>query len=506
MKYQCTICDTNKVVKKQNKYYCNNCKKYIEENEVIKIVDLSKNAKNGQYSCIKCGSSEIIYNNKLKSLECKYCGCLFKEETSDGNKIKKLRGNTSGKASLNIDENFNNMVAIKCEGCGSEVIIDAHDKPVARCQWCRSILSLNDITESGLIPDKILPFKLTKEEALKNLKEYIQGGDTGYFVNEKFKQELTLDNVIGVYMPYMIIDVNAHSKLKGKGKHIIGYKKSSKKKSYSVETYDIEREFDLYIDDISLESNSNRKDINNDERANNIINAVMPFDTEKALKYTGNYLIGYNAEKRDLNQDDLNKDLKDKVVNISQETLRKDNNFYNGGISWNEVNTEVIGTKWLSIYLPIWLYSYQEDTKDSKVLHYVAVNARTGKTMASIPINDKRAKNNFYVSLLVFGCILAPFIIGAFFILPILLAWLFSMFQTAFDNNLIVVLLFVLTIILMIIGLAFSISKLYKWHNSHLRNNLRNKDAKYDYKRNTKKSFANIIKKDTKIDTSKELL
>ena len=83
----------------------------------------------------------------------------YRVASKKSNKIKILKGNTSSKASLDIDKKFNNMVAIKCEGCGAEVIIDAHDKQVARCQWCRSVLSLNDITESGLLPDKILPFK-----------------------------------------------------------------------------------------------------------------------------------------------------------------------------------------------------------------------------------------------------------------------------------------------------------------------------------------------------------
>jgi len=36
------------------------------------------------------------------------------------------------------------------------------------------------------------------------------------------------------------------------------------------------------------------------------------------------------------------------------------------------------------MYLPVWLYSYQEP--GSKMLHYIAVNGRTGETMGSIPV------------------------------------------------------------------------------------------------------------------------
>jgi len=37
--------------------------------------------------------------------------------------------------------------------------------------------------------------------------------------------------------------------------------------------------------------------------------------------------------------------------------------------------------------LPVWLYSYQEVKGDKKLLHYVAVNARTRETMGSVPIH-----------------------------------------------------------------------------------------------------------------------
>lgn len=60
---------------------------------------------------------------------------------------------------------------------------------------------------------------------------------------------------------------------------------------------------------------------------------------------------------------------------------------YNRGVRWDNENLKLKGQQWKSAYLPIWLYSYQEEKKDKKVLHYVAVNARTKKTMGSVPIH-----------------------------------------------------------------------------------------------------------------------
>jgi hypothetical protein len=40
----------------------------------------------------------------------------------------------------------------------------------------------------------------------------------------------------------------------------------------------------------------------------------------------------------------------------------------------------------VAMYLPVWLYSYQQP--GSGMLHYIAVNGRTGETMGSIPIQQ----------------------------------------------------------------------------------------------------------------------
>ncbi|MCL2757554.1 MAG: TFIIB-type zinc ribbon-containing protein, partial [Coriobacteriia bacterium] len=52
-----------------------------------------------------------------------------------------------------------------------------------------------------------------------------------------------------------------------------------------------------------------------------------------------------------------------------------------------------------SAYLPVWVYSYFE-AKPNKpgMLHYVAVNARTGETMGSVPVDKKRL---FLISLII---------------------------------------------------------------------------------------------------------
>jgi len=40
------------------------------------------------------------------------------------------------------------------------------------------------------------------------------------------------------------------------------------------------------------------------------------------------------------------------------------------------------------MYLPVWLYSYFEPRRGGGLLHYIAVNGRTGETMGSVPVQQ----------------------------------------------------------------------------------------------------------------------
>lgn len=197
---------------------------------------------------------------------------------------------------------------------------------------------------------------------------------------------------MGVYFPYMIVDANAHAFFKGRGEHET--RRYTKKVSedrietyYDADVYEIEREFDIIIEGLTIESSSERLDKYASNKTNNVINAIMPFDIENSVKYNANYLKGYTSEKRDVNIDDLRLKVDNQLEDIARFTANKTITFYDRGVCWDKEDFIARGKQWKSAYLPVWLYSYQEIKKgNNKVLHYVAVNARTREVMGSIPI------------------------------------------------------------------------------------------------------------------------
>ena len=360
----------------------------------IKIVKTDINSKNGQDKCPKCGSTDISLNPNTGKLRCNFCRYEFVEEKVTGleEDISKLEGKVIGSGSKNINSNNDNVITLKCESCGAEVVIGTSSKTQSRCHWCRNILSINKQVPNGIIPDMVLPFKITKEEAEKQINDFVK--KKTFFANKNFKKEFTNKNIIGVYFPYVIIDINSHCNFKGLGEHSTDDTyierlpiNSPTKGYYSADLYEITRDFDLTIEGLTVEANSDKLNNFSKEKTNNIINSIMPFDIENCVKYNSNYLKGFNSQKRDINIYDLKNIVKMQTKDIARFSLNKTLDFYDRGVYWQQEILDIKGEQWKTAYLPVWLYSYQQVKGNKKILHYVAVNARTKEIMGSIPIN-----------------------------------------------------------------------------------------------------------------------
>lgn len=363
----------------------------LNNNDEPKIVKTDAGSKNGQNKCPQCGATDISVNAKTGKLRCNFCRHEFEPEKIQGMEtdITKLEGEIMGSGTQDIVEDTQNIMTFKCSSCGAEVVIDTAESTQARCHWCRNTLSVNQQIPNGAIPDVVLPFNLTKAEAKEQIENFV--GKRKFFAHPKFREEFTTDNIMGVYFPYMVVDVNSHARFSGHGEHEVRrYTRGSgdnRKTYYDADLYEVERDFDLTIEGLTVESSSDKLK-KQSNKTNNVINAIMPFDIENSVKYNANYLKGYTSEKRDTNVDELrplvDTQSKDIARFAANETLKE----YDRGVNWQVEELDVKGKQWKTAYLPVWLYSYQQKKgENDSTLHYVAVNARTKETMGSVPIH-----------------------------------------------------------------------------------------------------------------------
>ncbi|MFV0274627.1 MAG: hypothetical protein ACK5HL_00035 [Bacilli bacterium] len=95
----------------------------------------------------------------------------------------------------------------------------------------------------------------------------------------------------------------------------------------------MQRSFDLIIEELTVESVFDKlnKAINN--KTNNIINAILPFDIENSVKWNANYLKGYTSERRDTNIEQLQSLVKIQAKDIAKFTANDTLKQYDRGVA-----------------------------------------------------------------------------------------------------------------------------------------------------------------------------
>lgn len=350
--------------------------------------------------CPKCGSTEITFSQRSGMLVCEFCRATWQEELAEQalgfhTDISELAGTVVSQGAGQIDDAGGAVVTLKCQGCGAEVVIDSTTNVQARCHWCRSFLSLDARIPNGAVPDAVLPFTVTHEQAVAKIREFARSRMT--FAAKGFKREFTPENVVGVFMPYFVVDVNAEVAVRGEGEvqtRRYTVKRGDRQETrYDADVYEVGREFTLTMDDLIVESSARRAGTSTtrEQDTANIINAVLPFDTKNAVRYNANYLGRYTSEKRDLDVAEVGDALRRMVFGTGTAHMRPTLGKYGRGVRWESGAVGIKGVRFLSMYAPIWLYSHYEREDDgTEVLHYIAVNGRTGAAMGSVPVDKAK--------------------------------------------------------------------------------------------------------------------
>ncbi|HVR51215.1 MAG TPA: TFIIB-type zinc ribbon-containing protein [Pseudorhodoferax sp.] len=360
------------------------------------VIDTSATAlRDGLNHCPKCGATEIRQRAGTDQLICLFCrhewtAQRVEEEFGLGEGIDQLQGTVIASGAQDIQADAASLRTFQCTGCGAEVVINTDSAMTARCHWCRHVLGINEQIDNGAVPDAVLPFHIQKDDAVARIRQF--AGKRQTFALKAFKQEFTPENVLGVYLPYMVVDAKASADVAGFGevetrRYTRGEGKD-KKTYYDADVYRLQRHVDFTVDDLTLESSAERGRLDTKVNTNNVINAILPFDTKNAVKWNASYLAGFTSEKRDRDVAQLQPRLQEQLLSIARAQVQASVRRYGRGVRWEQEGLDVQGTRWVAMYLPVWLYSYHQPGRNGGMLHYIAVNGRTGKTMGSVPVQQ----------------------------------------------------------------------------------------------------------------------
>lgn len=369
----------------------------LTEPETPSISTENTRLQDGVNRCPKCGATEIELRPERAKLICLFCRHEWAEAQiepdlgGDGD-LKELRGTIIASGAADIDPEIAGVLTMKCSGCGSEVVVNTAEAMSARCHWCRHVLTVNDQIANGAVPDAVLPFSITREQAVGLILDF--AGKRKMFAHSGFRKGFTTDNVMGVYLPYMIVDSNVSAEIYGHGE--VGLRSYTRREGdrqellHDADVFEIQRHVDFTVDDLTIESSAERANLNTFVNTNNVINSILPFDTKNAVRWNASYLTGFTSEKRDQDVSALVPVVEDQLLSIARSEVSSSIRKFNRGVRWESERLEVHGTRYVSMYLPVWLYSYYQQKRGHAMVHYIAVNGRTGETMGSVPVSQGR--------------------------------------------------------------------------------------------------------------------
>ena len=300
--------------------------------------------------CSNC-AGKLIFNPATQRLECATCGSSFRpEDVEDKN--------------ADLQSKYYDTRVYVCSHCGAEVITSDTESSTF-CVYCGNPAIVFNRVSQEYRPDGLVPFQITKEEAVKYIKlRFLKNP----IIPKEIKSKCVPENLRGIYVPYWIVNADFTE---------ADYIKGEVKRGKRTETRYYSRAGEVQFKNIPIDGSN----ILNDD----ISRKLEPFYLEEAKDFDEDYLNGFYSNTSDLNYFDLrastayrcHKLFEDEVV----KTIKAKNIKIMDSIYHVDIHDDPI-----YMMMPVWFFTFKYDNKPYTIL----VNGQTGKVVGTMPWQKKK--------------------------------------------------------------------------------------------------------------------
>ena len=349
--------------------------------------------------CTVCGG-DLKFTPELQLWKCEWCDKEHTEADLKGftkEALDTLDKKVEVKATREETED-GVVLTYKCSYCGAEVVA-TEEVAQTFCVYCQRPITIMSQVSGEFRPEVVLPFKLVKENALEQFKNFLKGKR---FLPNAYRANQNIEKLTGVYIPFWMFDGTVHFDVSGEADIIT----SSRQGDYQVtktDTYRFVRAGSLGLKDIPVDASSKTPD--------DIMDSIEPFDFNELKPFATPYLSGFLAERYDVSRDEsfirAKKRMEGSADNKVNASLTRYNRVRKGR---DDKRTE--GVKARYGLLPVWMLNSRFQEKD----YLFAMNGQTGKMLGNLPIDKGKAA---VFALIVFlcsgvGCALLGFLLRYF--------------------------------------------------------------------------------------------
>ena len=338
------------------------------------------------YQCPSC-TGPLHFVGSSGKLECECCGNTYdvaeiealyqkKEEQAveahEKAQAKAEEGGDSWDTSGLSDEwgaDAAGMKAYSCPSCGAELICD-ESTAATSCPYCGNPTVVPGQFSGTLKPDFVLPFKLSKEDAVHALKQHYKGK---FLLPRSFTSGNHIQEIKGVYVPFWMFDGVAE----GDARYEATRSRSYRSGDYEItetEHYDIFRAGSVAFEKVPVDASSKMPDDHMD--------SIEPYDYSELKPFSTAYLPGFLADKFDVTVEQS----RDRADQRCQRTLERAlQNSVTGYNTCIPINSRVRLRRGKVHYalMPVWMLNTKWDGKD----FLFAMNGQTGKLVGDLPVS-----------------------------------------------------------------------------------------------------------------------
>lgn len=335
--------------------------------------------------CLNCGAV-IVFDPTLGKWKCDYCGSTFTLE--EINKYDDAN-NTEHNVNKNADT-YDAYVNYHCESCGAEIIAD-ENTAATFCVYCGNTAIIKNKLTGEFAPNKIIPFKKTKQLAIDSFKGLSKGRP---LMPRTFNSEKNVEKITGVYIPFWLFNVNTSGNLKIEATR--DQKWSVGNTHYTrTECYHLFRTCTMDFEKIPVDGST--------KFDNDIMNTLEPFNYNEMVDYNHAYLAGFLAEKYDVPSENSFKEAGARALNSTEKKVLHDVRGYS---TTRVIKNDLVAkqTKFEYSLFPVWMVNVKYNNK----FYTFAMNGQTGEFVGNIPIDGKRALlYTVFIFILVFAIVIA---------------------------------------------------------------------------------------------------
>ena len=345
---------------------------------------LHYSAKSGKLECDYCGSSfdvaeiEALYARKEAEAAAAKQAADAKAEAAQAAKAEAAEaaaasgGWDTSDLSRDWGAEADGLRVYSCPSCGAELICDQSTAATA-CPYCGNPAIVPGQFSGALRPDSILPFRLSKDDAVQALRAHYKGKP---FLPRSFTSANHIEQIQGVYVPFWLFDGGAEGAASYRASNTNVYETGD----YEItETrhYHVVRAGSLAFEKIPVDASSKMPDDHMD--------SIEPFDYAQLRPFSTAYLPGYLADKYDVTIDDSRDRADTRCSETLAQALRDTVTGYGACVTEREDIALRRGKVHYAL-LPVWMLSTKWRGQD----FLFAMNGQTGKLVGDLPVDKGR--------------------------------------------------------------------------------------------------------------------